>query len=472
MGMIVTLGAESLKKSIRSAVVICSLWLVSSAVLAETMFDPVSGQLIIPVLDTGGERYSAVFERISDSPPAWRLVSAEPIVKDSRTAATFQSDTSTLWVPEINVEGRLYNLSFDVASECAEGTCIEAQIESLQDLGRSGSAVFTEVASTASTFTCSTCHAITESEGFAADGFRRPGHPLLNAPQRPDFKNGELETLLEAVNICRTEWMNTTAWNESDQEWLNLLNWLNDQSTVNTAEPVISDVLSPPADLSGGDIEAGLELMNTRCVVCHGENGEGTERAPKINGLGLDAEYIGRRVRTSGRSDSAAYVGLTGGVMPFWAADRLSDGELADIVAYLQSGELDTVNVGTNTGSGAASNCTSNHSKVGLSARLTERFHNVSGLATIVDDCTIEITEFFYDGGGINVHVYAGNELRFHEREGGFSIKSGLLGTAYFGGTLTITLPDDVTLDDFDSISIWCVPVGSSFGDAQFVPST
>ena len=156
--------------------------------------------------------------------------------------------------------------------------------------------------------------------------------------------------------------------------------------------------------------------------------------------------------------------------MPFWSADRLSDDELLDIIAYLESGDVDPVNTGNNGGSDAGSSgCTSNHVNVGLSANLTSRFHNVSGVATIVDDCTIRLTQFSYDGGGIDVHIYAGTDLQFLPSAGGFSLKSGLLGTAYDNGTLVVTLPEGVTLDDFDSISIWCVPVGQSFGDVDLV---
>ncbi|MEQ8955352.1 MAG: DM13 domain-containing protein [Gammaproteobacteria bacterium] len=453
-------------------VVLCTL-LFGSKSFSETMFDAASGQLIIPVLQTGeNEAYSATFSLISVDPPVWGLESATPVTDSSRTAATFQAGTGTLFVPEINVDGKLYNLEFRVSTDCETGACLEPQLESLQDLGRSGANIYTTVASTASTFTCATCHAISETDGFAADGIRRPGHPLLNATRRPHFKDGELDSLLDAVNICRTEWMNTSTWTESDQEWINLRNWLDDLATADSADPVTMDIVAPPADLSGGAEAPGRDLFNTRCVVCHGQDGLGTERGPKIAGIGLGADYIASRVRSSGRSDSAAYAGLSGGIMPFWSADRLSDGELADIIAFLGSGTVDPMDTGGGDGGGGSvpSGCTSSHPNVGLSATLTRRFHNVAGTATILDDCTIQLTNFFYDGGGIDVHVYAGNNLQFHPADGGFSLKSGLLGTAYNNGTLTITLPSGVTLDDFDSISIWCVPVGQSFGDARFIP--
>lgn len=439
--------------------------------VGETMYDTATGQLVIPVLSVdGGQSYSATFARISAEPLVWGLETAALTSTSSRTTAAYQTQLATLSVPEIYVDGQLYNLNFDVSDDCGAQVCLTPQLETLQDLGRSGSTIYTSVASTGSTFTCATCHAISESDGFAADGFRRPGHPLLNATRRSEFKNGELHSLLDAVNICRTEWMNTSAWNESDQEWMNLLNWLDDQATEESADPVTMDIASVPSELSGGDESVGRDLLNTRCVVCHGEDGGGTERAPNIKGIGLQGSYIAARVRSSGRVGSAVYSGLTGGIMPFWSSDRLSDDELLDIIAYLESGEIDPVNTGGNDSSSTgSSNCTSDHANVGLSASLTSRFHGVSGVATIVDDCTIQLTQFNYDGGGIDVHVYAGTDLQFLPSSGGFSLKSGLLGTAYNNGTLTITLADGVSLNDFDSISIWCVPVGQSFGDVDLV---
>ncbi len=92
----------------------------------------------------------------------------------------------------------------------------------------------------------------------------------------------------------------------------------------------------------------------------------------------------------------------------------------------------------------------------------------MSGTATIIDDCTIELTNFNFDGGGIDVHVYAGTNLKFHPGQGGFSILCNLLGTRYENGRLRITLPKNVSLAQFDSLSIWCVPVGISFGEGKF----
>lgn len=39
--------------------------------------------------------------------------------------------------------------------------------------------------------------------------------------------------------------------------------------------------------------------------------------------------------------------------------------------------------------------------KVGKTLTLSSRAHGVSGTATVVDDCTIQLSNFNYDGGGL-----------------------------------------------------------------------
>jgi hypothetical protein len=58
------------------------------------------------------------------------------------------------------------------------------------------------------------------------------------------------------------------------------------------------------------------------------------------------------------------------------------------------------------------------------------KFHGVKGTATIVDDCTIEITDFQYDGQGIVVDFYGGLPEAIH----GFGWKRDNASAANYGG--------------------------------------
>jgi hypothetical protein len=111
-----------------------------------------------------------------------------------------------------------------------------------------------------------------------------------------------------------------------------------------------------------------------------------------------------------------------------------------------------------------ASQCDMTHPRVGATGELTTRNHGVTGTVTVLDDCTLLIEDFHYDGGGLDVKLWSGEGGNF---SAGVPLSRNLLRAGgYEAETLTLTLPDEVSLDDFDSISVWCVTVGVSFGDA------
>jgi len=107
---------------------------------------------------------------------------------------------------------------------------------------------------------------------------------------------------------------------------------------------------------------------------------------------------------------------------------------------------------------------TSTHPLVGSSAIFSDIAHDISGTLTVIDDRTLQVTNFNYDGGGVVVFFYTGIDGNFRD---GRPIGPQLNGRRYTNETITLTLPDDLTLDDFDGLSVWCVPFSFSFGDAQ-----
>jgi len=260
--------------------------------------------------------------------------------------------------------------------------------------------------------------------------------------------------------------MQASAWEDADPDWRQLEQFLVDQAPA-SAPAIEIQLTDPPTDFSDGDAMRGQELFNGRCIVCHGENGVGTERAPRITGFGLSTAYVTERVRLSGRVDSQVYPGRAGGRMPFWSRDRLSQDDLVHVATYVNvssaSGDGNSV---SDSGEGNLRECSSTHPKIGQTATLIEQFHDVGGIATIVDDCTIRIDNFTFDGRGIDVQIYGGLDGDY---SGGFSMSGDIRrDTPYAGETLTVQLSEGETLDDFNGISVWCVPVGASFGEGQF----
>lgn len=112
--------------------------------------------------------------------------------------------------------------------------------------------------------------------------------------------------------------------------------------------------------------------------------------------------------------------------------------------------------------------CDADHPMVGSTAELTEHFHGVAGTAVIIDNCTIEIQDFEFDGGGVDVHVVVADNPDFDDYD---NLTENLRAAdPYEGATLTIPLREGMSLDDVTHISVWCVPFSASFGDGAFEP--
>jgi mono/diheme cytochrome c family protein len=344
-------------------------------------------------------------------------------------------------------------------------------------------ALYREPIAGGNSFTCETCHALQEPTD---DGLTRPGHPIGDATRRPHWKNGKVDDLLAAVNSCLSEWMAADPWTASDADWLALRDWLDEQAPAGDA-PALSFAIVEPPDVEGGDPEVGRERFNSSCIVCHGRDAVGTNKGPPLSMI--EPTYAAQRIRTSGVASSPIYDGLTGGRMPFWAADRLSDQDVRDIAAWLAQHQAmpmgtgsgsDTDSNGDPTGGGTSGGptdgdptpggqeCPSTHERVGWQAQLSTLYHGVQGTAVIVDDCTVEIRDFHYDGTGIDVRIYGGQGGNYDD---GFAMSDDLLKPGgYEGDTIVAKLPSDRLLDELDGVSVWCVDVGISFGEGLFAP--
>jgi hypothetical protein len=115
----------------------------------------------------------------------------------------------------------------------------------------------------------------------------------------------------------------------------------------------------------------------------------------------------------------------------------------------------------------SVSECASTHSLVGTSAAFVTFFHGVSGTVTVLDDCTLEINNFTYDGLGPSVYFYAGKN-RIYEGSEVFYFPLLLTGNRFNDARMRLRIPEGKTLADFDSVSVWCFDVRVNFGDAFF----
>jgi len=111
---------------------------------------------------------------------------------------------------------------------------------------------------------------------------------------------------------------------------------------------------------------------------------------------------------------------------------------------------------------------TSTNPLIGTTAEFSNFSHDIGGTLTIIDDRTLEVTNFTYDGGGPSVFFYLGTDGNYSPSAGGVKVGTELNGAAFNGETVRIDLPPNITLDDFNGVSVWCDLFFINFGDAQF----
>ncbi len=111
--------------------------------------------------------------------------------------------------------------------------------------------------------------------------------------------------------------------------------------------------------------------------------------------------------------------------------------------------------------------CGDDHEKVGSSGFFETLAHNVAGKATIIDNCTIKISQFDYDGGGPKVYFYAGI-AHAYDSVNAFNVSQNISGSVFQNGELLLRLPNDKSLDNLDGLSVWCTDFNADFGHMNF----
>ena len=129
----------------------------------------------------------------------------------------------------------------------------------------SGVEIFTKKMQGANEFTCSTCHSAASAPD---DGFRTVGHDLTNAFFRSTYKNGQLNSLREAVNNCVEHWMVGTPFAEDQTTWNTLSSWFESQNTTDTSN-LVYNIISPPATVTGGDSGQGMLTFDQTLSLIH-----------------------------------------------------------------------------------------------------------------------------------------------------------------------------------------------------------
>lgn len=112
------------------------------------------------------------------------------------------------------------------------------------------------------------------------------------------------------------------------------------------------------------------------------------------------------------------------------------------------------------------------YARAGWVASLSQLQHGVSGTVTIVDERTLRLSDFNYDGGGPQVYAYLGGDDTSAAFRAGKLVGPRLnrASPAYVNATLDLQLPEGQTMDGFTAVSIWCSDFHVNFGSGAFRP--
>ena len=211
-----------------------------------------------------------------------------------------------------------------------------------------GRRIFYSPAISVNGLSCANCHAGFDEEQ-QDDGLIRSGHSLHNAagrqtwwgkdPQKPDAYT----TIAAAAVVCVEHYMRNPK-KLTAQQMLNLQTYLKSITPYPTRAAL---AIAPAADktgeyssFAGGNRFSGKPLFFAACHVCHPSGKAGIapaiprDRAPAFyarkirEGDGLGAVLSG--------IDPNAYDPTSGHFMPFFGADRLTDRQIRDIIAFIK----------------------------------------------------------------------------------------------------------------------------------------
>ena len=185
---------------------------------------------------------------------------------------------------------------------------------------------------------CNDCHSASADEGERI----HPGYPLENAANRDAWWGGYESQFLDAVNFCLTFFMRGQPLTPGDPDGDALYEYLDSISPAPAAPALPLTLTKTIPLLGGGDADAGRDVYDAACRGCHGSRSGSGRLHSSVTALDDDlwADYdvvfpgVDHRLIVAEKVRHGAFFGI-GGVMPPFAEERLTDEQLADILAYL-----------------------------------------------------------------------------------------------------------------------------------------
>ena len=201
-----------------------------------------------------------------------------------------------------------------------------------------GRALFSDatVSSAASNpFKCSTCH-----EVGATPTKSLPGYTMYDAAVRASWWGGTVTTLLDATNQCVTQFMRGKALAADDEKGRAIFVYLETLAPDPSAPTLPLTITQNIINVASGDATAGQQTWNQSCGNCHGAPHTGAGRLSDVVSIVPDDTIAAHPTQTRLVVIEKVRHGKffnVGGNMPPFSLEALSDAELGDVLAYLET---------------------------------------------------------------------------------------------------------------------------------------
>ena len=189
-------------------------------------------------------------------------------------------------------------------------------------------------------FSCSTCHDTTAMATRV-----RPGYTLFDSATRPSWWGGFETTLIDAINVCVTNFMEQGGkpLAAGDDKARGLYAYLTSLSPDPSPMALPQTIVKTIVDIPSGDAMRGQDAWKSACATCHGDPHTGNGRLGTIVSIGPDDSITahGTDPKTGARPIVIEKVRHgkfynVGGVMPLFSVEAISDAQLGDILKYLE----------------------------------------------------------------------------------------------------------------------------------------
>jgi thiosulfate dehydrogenase len=188
-------------------------------------------------------------------------------------------------------------------------------------------------------FKCSTCHEVT-----AAPTKQLPGYVLYDSAVRMQWWGGNEQTLLDATNQCIYNFMRGKVLAADDEKGRALFVYLASISPDASAPTLPLTVVQNIVDVPSGDATRGQQTWNESCGNCHGAPHTGQGRLSDVVSIVPDdsiaahgtSPTMGARPVVIEKVRHGKFFNV-GGNMPLFSVEAMSDAQLGDVLAYLET---------------------------------------------------------------------------------------------------------------------------------------